>query len=80
MRNLKHQDGKENSPDGRSGELATSLLEAGLIDEIRCNIHSLLLGSGVPLFHPMSRPIHLQRLDCYRTFENGCISIALLTR
>ncbi len=37
------------------GELAKSLLEAGLIDEIGLNIHPLVLGSGIPLFYDMSR-------------------------
>jgi dihydrofolate reductase len=56
------------------GELAKSLFEADLIDEIGLNIHPLLLGSGVPLFHPMSRQIDLELLECKR-FKNGCVFV-----
>jgi dihydrofolate reductase len=73
IRSLKNQGGKEIHLMG-GGELARSLFEAGLIDQIRCNIHPLLLGSGVPHFHPMRRPIQLERIEC-RPFESGCISI-----
>ena len=73
VRNLKHRDGKEIHLMG-GGELAKCLFDADLIDEIRCNVHPLLLGSGIPLFHPMSRPIHLERVECH-PFKNGCIAI-----
>ena len=43
--------------------LARSLFEAGLIDEIGFNIHPVLLGSGIPLFHPMNRQIDLELLQ-----------------
>jgi dihydrofolate reductase len=46
------------------GELAKSLFEADLIDEIVLNIHPVLLGSGIPLFHEMTRQIDLEFLDC----------------
>jgi dihydrofolate reductase len=46
------------------GDLASSLFEAGLIDEIVLNIHPVLLGSGIPLFHEMKRQIDLRLLDC----------------
>jgi len=53
------------------GVLAASLLEAGVIDEIGFNIHPVLLGSGIPLFHEMSRQIDLDLIEC-RSFANGC--------
>jgi dihydrofolate reductase len=56
------------------GELAHSLLEAGLVDEIGFNIHPVLLGSGTPLFYPMKRQIDLELLDC-RRFKNGCVYV-----
>lgn len=56
------------------GELAKSLFEAGLIDEVDLNIHPILLGSGVPLFHAMSRQIDLELLDS-QTFKNGCVCV-----
>lgn len=46
------------------GDLAKSLFEADLIDEIILNIHPVLLGSGILLFHQMQRQIDLDLLDC----------------
>jgi dihydrofolate reductase len=46
------------------GELAKSLFEAGLIDEVVLNIHPVLLGSGIPLFHEMKKQINLELRDC----------------
>jgi dihydrofolate reductase len=70
---LKHQDGKDICLMG-GGELARPLFEAGLIDEIGFNIHPVLLGSGIPLFHTMSRQIDLELLEC-RAFKNGCVFV-----
>jgi dihydrofolate reductase len=56
------------------GLLAKPLFEANLIDEIRVNIHPVLLGSGVPLFHEMSRQIDLELIKC-KTFKSGCVLI-----
>jgi dihydrofolate reductase len=73
VRGLKRQDGKDICLMG-GGELARSLFEAGLIDEIGFNIHPVLLGSGIPLFHPMSRQIDLELIEC-KTFKNGCVLV-----
>jgi dihydrofolate reductase len=73
VRDLKQQDGKDICLMG-GGELARSLFEAGLIDEIGFNIHPVLLGSGVPLFHPMSHQIDLELREC-RAFRNGCVYV-----
>lgn len=54
------------------GELAWSLFEADLIDEVGANIHPVLLGSGIPLFHPMSRQMDLELRES-RTLKNGCV-------
>jgi dihydrofolate reductase len=70
---LKEQSGKDICVMG-GGELARSLFEAGLIDEIGFNIHPVLLGSGIPLFHPMSQQIDLELLEC-RPFKNGCVYV-----
>lgn len=70
---LKQQDGKEICIMG-GGELAKELFEAGVIDEIGFNIHPLLLGSGIPLFHRMSRQIGLELIEC-RPFKNGCVYV-----
>ena len=54
------------------GVLARSLFEAGLIDEIRLNIHPVLLGSGIPLFHEMKKQIDLKLTEC-QELKNGCV-------
>jgi len=45
-----------------------------LIDEVGVNIHPVLLGSGIPLFHEMSHQIDLELIKC-KTFKNGCVSV-----
>jgi dihydrofolate reductase len=74
VHDLKAHDGRDICVMG-GGALARPLLEAGLIDEIGFNIHPVLLGSGIPLFHPMSHQIDLELSDC-RRFENGCVYVA----
>lgn len=71
VRELKAQPGKEICVMG-GGLLAKPLFEAGLIDEIGFNVHPVLLGRGIPLFHEMSRQIDLELLEC-RPFKNGCV-------
>jgi dihydrofolate reductase len=73
VRDLKEQDGKDICLMG-GGELARPLFEAGLIDEIGFNIHPVLLGLGIPLFHPMNRQIDLELIEC-RAFTNGCVYV-----
>jgi dihydrofolate reductase len=73
VRELKQRDGKDICLMG-GGDLARPLFEAGLIDEIGFNIHPVLLGSGIPLFHPMSRQIDLELQEC-RAFKNGCVLV-----
>lgn len=74
VRKLKHQEGKDICVMG-GGLLAKSLFEAGVIDEIGFNIHPVLLGSGIPLFHEMNRQIDLELLDC-KTLKNGCVVVS----
>jgi len=74
LRKLKQQEGQGICVMG-GGELAHSLFEADLIDEIGCNIHPVLLGSGVPLFHEMKRQIDLELLEC-KPFKNGCVLVS----
>jgi dihydrofolate reductase len=56
------------------GDLARSLFDAGLIDEIGFNIHPVLLGQGIPLFHKLKSQIDLELLDC-QSFKNGCVYV-----
>ena len=74
VRKLKTEEGKGICVMG-GGELAKSLFEADLIDEVGCNIHLVLLGQGIPLFHEMSRQIDLELLEC-KTFKKGCVLVS----
>ena len=56
------------------GDLARSMFEARLIDEIGFNIHPVLLGSGIPVFHEMTHQIDLELLEC-KPFRNGCVFV-----
>lgn len=73
VRDLKNKEGKDICVMG-GGELARSLFEADLIDEIGFSIHPVLLGSGVPLFHEMTRQIDLELIEC-KTFKTGCVLV-----
>lgn len=74
VKTLKEQGGKDICLMG-GGDFAKTLFEAGLIDEIGFNIHPVLLGSGVPLFHEMNRQIDLELIEC-RPFKNGCVYVS----
>lgn len=78
VRQLKRGDGRDICVMG-GGDLARSLFEADLIDEIGFNIHPVLLGAGIPLFHPMSRQIDLELAEC-RPFRNGCVYVLYRVR
>lgn len=71
---LKQQEGEGICVMG-GGELARSLFEADLIDEIGFNIHPVLLGSGIPLYYEMSRQIDLELLEC-KTLKSGCVYVS----
>ncbi len=73
VRKLKRAPGKDICVMG-GGEFARSLFEAKLIDEIGFNIHPVLLGAGIPLFHEMKRQINLELLKC-QPFKNGCVLV-----
>jgi dihydrofolate reductase len=68
---LKQQPGKDIMLMG-GGELARSMLEAELIDEIGLNIQPLLLGSGIPTFPRMSKQIDLEMMEA-RPLDGGCV-------
>lgn len=73
VRKLKAQEGKDICVMG-GGLLAKSLFEANLIDEIGFNIHPVLLGSGIPVFHEMDHQIDLELLEC-KGLKNGCVMV-----
>lgn len=78
VRKLKRARGKEICMMG-GGELAKALFDAKLIDEVGLNIHPVLLGAGIPLFHPMKREIKLTLRES-RPFKNGCVFVMYRVR
>ena len=71
VRALKRQPGQGICVMG-GGELARSLLEADVVDEVGLNIHPILLGAGVPFFRDPGRRIPLELIEC-RTLDGGCV-------
>lgn len=74
IRRLKTEEGKDIFVMG-GGLLAKPLFEANLIDEVGVNIHPVLLGSGIPLFHEMNHQVDLELFGC-KSFKNGCVSVS----
>ena len=54
------------------GELARSLIDAGLVDEVLLDVHPLLLGDGVPLFAAGNRRIQLELTES-RAIHGGSV-------
>lgn len=73
LRALKQQPGKGICVLG-GGELAHTLLEADVIDEIGLNIQPVLLGSGIPLFHGLQKELRLELLEC-RPLKSGAVYV-----
>jgi dihydrofolate reductase len=71
VRQLKQKPGKDICVMG-GGEFGRFLLDADLIDVVGVNIHPLLMGSGIPLFHPLTRQVNLELDEC-RRLKNGCV-------
>jgi dihydrofolate reductase len=73
VRRLKQQPGRGICVLG-GGDLARSLLEADVIDEIGFNVHPVLLGAGVPAFRDARRRIDLELAAC-RPIAGGCVYV-----
>jgi len=56
------------------GELAQSLLAAGVVDEIGLNVHPVLLGAGIPVFRDPGRRVRLALKDT-RPIAGGCVLV-----
>ena len=54
------------------GELASALIEGGVVDEIGLNVHPILLGAGIPFFRPMARRVELQLVEA-RPIAKDCV-------
>ena len=73
VRKLKRESGKDIWLMG-GGNLAGSLLNEGVVDEISLNIHPVLLGEGIPLFGELNRQVNLE-LFATKTHKNGCVQV-----
>ncbi len=78
VRRLKTQPGKDIIVMS-GGNFATSLLQAGVIDEIGLNVHPLLLGGGVPAFLDPGMRVKLDLTEC-RQLDGGCVMLAYRVR
>ena len=78
VRELKRQPGKGICVLG-GGELACSLFEAGVIDEVGCNVQPVLLGAGVPLFRDPGRRIALELAESW-VMDGGCVMMMYRVR
>lgn len=54
------------------GKTIQRFLNAGLIDEMTISTIPVLIGSGIPLFGPLSKDIKLQHIE-EQTFQNGLV-------
>jgi dihydrofolate reductase len=66
---LKQQQGRDLAIFG-SSDLAVSLLQMGLIDELRIMVNPVVLGSGKPLFNGIHEKLNLKLLKT-KTFRSG---------
>jgi len=70
---LKSRPGKNIGMSG-SATLVRSLLEQGVLDELRLLVHPLVVGSGATLFPDGSSPVSLELVDS-RTFSTGVLDL-----
>ncbi|MEO7508030.1 MAG: dihydrofolate reductase family protein [Pyrinomonadaceae bacterium] len=75
---LKQKDGRDIYLLG-GGLLAASLFEADLVDEIGFSIQPVLLGQGIPLYHPTSKQIELELISA-DAWKNGCVLVKYRVR
>jgi dihydrofolate reductase len=73
VRDLKQRPGKGICLMG-GGELAQSLIAAGLVDEVGLNIHPILLGSGIPVFRDPGHRVPFKLTEC-RQLDGGCVLV-----
>jgi dihydrofolate reductase len=70
---LKQQPGKDIVISG-SGSLVRSLLEYGLLDELKLMIHPIVVGSGKKLFEDGEKRTALELVDS-KTFSTGVVYV-----
>jgi dihydrofolate reductase len=69
---LKKQSGNEILAHGGAG-FAQALVSLGLVDEYRLIVHPVALGTGLPLFSPLSRALDLELLSS-TAFKGGSVA------
>jgi dihydrofolate reductase len=69
---LKQEPGKDILAHGGAG-FAKSLIQLGLVDEYQLLTHPVALGTGLPLFSAISRPIHLELVKV-TPFKAGAVA------
>jgi dihydrofolate reductase len=78
VRDLKQRPGKDICLMG-GGELAQSLIAAGLVDVVGFNIHPILLGSGVPVFRDPGHRVAFTLTEC-RRLDGDCVLVKYALR
>ncbi|GAA4469136.1 dihydrofolate reductase family protein [Nibrella saemangeumensis] len=73
VRRIKNEPGKDIWLFG-GASLTASLMALGLVDEISLAVHPNLLGSGKPLFGPLTKRMPLTLLDT-KTYSSGLVSL-----
>jgi dihydrofolate reductase len=73
VRKLKAQPGKDIIVMS-GGNFASSLLKAGVVDEVGMNIHPVLLGAGAPAFQDAGTRVKLELLET-RPLDGGCVLV-----
>ena len=73
VRKLKSEQGKDIIVMS-GGNFATSLLKAGVVDEVGLNIHPVLLGAGPPAFLDAGARINLELTET-RQLDGGCVFV-----
>jgi dihydrofolate reductase len=71
VRTIKAESGKPIAAIGGAGFMR-SLIASGLIDEFHFATHPVLLGSGMPVFTELTKPLDLKLMDV-KTFPKGII-------
>ncbi len=58
-----------------AGNLASSLIEAGLVNELRIKQNPLVLGRGIPLIDSKAAPLDLELIDS-KAYSNGVVLLS----
>ncbi len=74
IRNLKNETGQDIWLMG-GGNLAQTLFDENLIDEILLGVHPVLFSSGIPLFPPINHQVDLELMAC-KTYSNGLVQLS----